>query len=308
MNKETKNKVIGYSSLTVFIVIASLYWFSLIVMHYIVGFVSLIALFIAAIILLVEEIRIEKKQLISLIISMTTIVAVIITHYIVSKNPFSYYYEEIDDGVKITGHRYRIANNYGDFSIEIPLEINGKKVKVIGKRAFAGSQNAFRVIISDNVEVIEEEAFLSANTSYVTLPKSISYIGDKAFAYTHINSIYISDNVEYIGAEAFRSIDKILLSGSNIMDEWDKSWCDKSARIYFNSVGIERIEGVYYVLHNDMTATVADMPDYSHSKMELLEKVIFNEKNYFVTTIGTYAGADTTFEEITIPSSIIKIC
>lgn len=57
-----------------------------------------------------------------------------------------------------------------------------------------------------NVTSIGDHAFYgSSNLSSVTIPNSVTSIGNKAFAETSISEIAISDNVHYVGSQAFEN-------------------------------------------------------------------------------------------------------
>ena len=63
-----------------------------------------------------------------------------------------------------------------------------------------------------SLEIIEPEAFYgcSSLTGELSFPSSLTYIGDRAFAETHISgSIYIPDSVQYIGEQAFYKCDQL---------------------------------------------------------------------------------------------------
>ncbi len=119
--------------------------------------------------------------------------------------------------------------------------------------------------------------------------------------------IFIPSSVEYIGNNALASIDNIALETSEVPSSYDSLWNGNKTNIYFNSVGIKEDNDITYVLHDDLTATVINMPKFSHSKITILEKISFNDQEYVVNTIGSNSGFNTTFREIIIPSSIIRI-
>ena len=97
-----------------------------------------------------------------------------------------YEYDVLDDGTvvitKYTG---------SDTELEIPSEINGKKVTSIGDDAFRG--------IWDN----DEQKYISNITS-ITIPNSVTSIGDGAFwGCTSLTSVTIPKSVTSIGKYAF---------------------------------------------------------------------------------------------------------
>ncbi len=303
-----KHKSVTIFIFTLFIIISLLYLFNVIAMHYIIGIVSLLLLLLLTILSANEIIEVPKKQLFCLILSLFIIAIVFITHFIVAEKPFTYQYEQTNSGIEITGYKKRVLNNYGDFYIEIPSHIKGEKVTKIKERAFLGSKDLLKLTIPDTVLVIEKEAFCSSNLRYVILSKNVNAIYERAFSNTQIDYITIPSSVEYIGSDAFSSTDIIALEMNTVHHNWDQNWCNKSSRIYYNSVGVKQDSGVVYILYNDFTSAVVDIAKFSHSMIEILEKITFDNKEYVVNTIESNAGYNTTFEEIVIPDSIVKIC
>ena len=109
-------------------------------------------------------------------------------------------YEVLDDGtVEIKGYN----GTGGD--VDIPSEIDGKKVKRIGGYAFDSDQSIESIVIPDSVESIELYAFLRCkNLTSITIPDSVISIGDDAFnECVSLKSIKIPDSVISIGYSAF---------------------------------------------------------------------------------------------------------
>ena len=97
-------------------------------------------------------------------------------------------YSVLDDGtVSIT--RYEYYNNNAT-TVNIPSEIDGKKVTSIGDNAFnyssqmtGGSSPLTTVVIPDGVTTIGEYAFSNCNVlKSVTIPESVTSIGERAFS------------------------------------------------------------------------------------------------------------------------------
>ena len=308
MERKLNNKVIGNLIFISFTLILIFYWFNVIAMHYIIGISSLLILFICGIIARNEKIIIQKKQILAVVICLFTVFVVVVTHFLVVKSPFKYYYNEVDGGIEITGYKKRIINRFNNLYINIPSHIKGKKVIKLGKRAFANSNDLFEIILPNTVEIIDDEAFLSSEISYITLSKSLKYIGENSLSYTRIDYICLPNSIEYIGKNAFDSVDIIALEWENENGIWLDNWYRKGMHIFYNSVGIVKKDAVVYVLHKDYTSTVADLPNYNHNSIRLLEKVVYENNEFIVSKIGSYAGYSTTFQEIVIPKTIIEIC
>lgn len=144
--------------------------------------------------------------------------------------------------------------------ITIPEEYCEKPVTLIMESGFeCSNDNLTKIIITKNIEVIENRAFYSCKNltfveffedikltkigdsafescyklSGITLPNSLTYIGNRAFLNTAIHQIIIPKNVDYIGAYAFsNNIENIEQSGfswnffceSTIFRDWDEKW------------------------------------------------------------------------------------
>ena len=89
----------------VFVLITILYEFSIIAMHYVFGVISYIILFVAFLISVIKKINIPYKQFFTLIASLFILIAVFVTHFIISKYPFLYKYDYTEEGIEITGYK-----------------------------------------------------------------------------------------------------------------------------------------------------------------------------------------------------------
>lgn len=144
--------------------------------------------------------------------------------------------------------------------ITIPEEYCEKPVTLIMESGFeCSNDNLTKIIITKNIEVIENRAFYSCKNltfveffedikltkigdsafescyklSGITLPNSLTYIGNRTFLNTAIHQIIIPKNVDYIGAYAFsNNTENIEQSGfswnffceSTIFRDWDEKW------------------------------------------------------------------------------------
>ena len=137
--------------------------------------------------------------------------------------------EKVDDFkinyVKYTeGHRYAAENGFADeiyfetreldngslcisdylgelssSSITIPTAINGKQVTEIDGWAFEGCTSLTSVTIPDSITKIGEAAFKGSGLTTVKLPEKLTDIGIGAFAYTPIINNQKTD-IKYIGS------------------------------------------------------------------------------------------------------------
>lgn len=106
--------------------------------------------------------------------------------------------------------------NYGDHieisdcdesaaEVEIPAEIDGLPVTVIGDEAFYLRENLTSITIPDSVTKIGERAFSDCTSlTSITLPNSITVIGNWAFLTCFsLTSITLPDSITMIGEHAF---------------------------------------------------------------------------------------------------------
>ena len=117
-----------------------------------------------------------------------------------------------DDTIKITNCNVIFESDvmYTE-DLNIPSQIDGRKVVCIGSYAFANLQHAIlNIIIPNGVTTIESHAFEECNNILcVSIPNTVTSIGEKAFynckGLTYIN---IPTNAT-IGKDAFTNCDKL---------------------------------------------------------------------------------------------------
>ena len=88
--------------------------------------------------------------------------------------------------------------------VDIPGAINGLPVTRIGANAFASRYYVTVVTIPNSVTNIGDGAFAECELTHITLPNSVTSIGDGAFAGSHLAHLTIPDSVTSIGANLFR--------------------------------------------------------------------------------------------------------
>ena len=125
-----------------------------------------------------------------------------------------YWYKILDDEtVQITSYKG------SDAEIELPSEINGKKVVGITTNAFNKCTTLTSVIIPEGIKSIGKGAFMSCtNLTNVTIPNTVTTIGESAFSYClKLTSITIPDSVITIDKSAFyncKSVASITIGNS----------------------------------------------------------------------------------------------
>ncbi len=112
-----------------------------------------------------------------------------------------YKYKVNEDGSSVTITKY--TGKGGE--VDIPSEIEGKKVTSIGDSAFSGCSGLTSVTIPDSVTSIGEYVFSRCNRlKSATIPNSVTSIGGGVFmGCGSLTSITIPDSVTSIGSYAF---------------------------------------------------------------------------------------------------------
>ena len=113
-----------------------------------------------------------------------------------------YKYTELDDGtIKIVSY---IGDSETDSGIlDIPSDINGKPVTVLGSYSFSGRRWLTGIHIPNTVKVIESYALQSNKFKSLVIPDSVVSIGEYAFTESDLEYIQLSKNLETLDKYAF---------------------------------------------------------------------------------------------------------
>jgi hypothetical protein len=94
--------------------------------------------------------------------------------------------------------------------VRIPATIQGIPVRAIAAASFAGNRIINTVEIPEGVTYIGDYAFINCkNLMRVTLPSSLTFIGESFFADSGLQSIVIPEGVTTIGRNAFSGCTKL---------------------------------------------------------------------------------------------------
>lgn len=112
---------------------------------------------------------------------------------------------------------------------------------------------AVKVNIHENTKIISDNAFVYSNgygsssdrAMVVSIPNSVTYIGDQAFGGCFVYSLTLGDNVAYIGDRAFAGAEMVTLTipknvshvGTDAFDD-----CDNLENIYWNAECVESVD------------------------------------------------------------------
>ncbi len=241
-------------------------------------------------------------------------------------------YVLLEDGTaEITGY------NGSDTELNIPAQMEGRAVTVIGRAAFRNCASLTAVRIPSSVTTIGEYAFYKCSAlSTIHCPDSVAVIGRRAFFGCQSLSIFsVPDSVVSIGSDAFSSCESLTLIipkgsyASEYQGEYgfpDVLGClfytlleDGTAKVTgytgtateltipdgFTSVG----EGAFSALSSLTSITIPDgvttIGDSAFCWCESLTSITIPDS---VTAIGDYAfvGCES-LTSITIPDSVTAI-
>ena len=217
-----------------------------------------------------------------------------------------YYYGSAGTSTDKWGAKARNPYIDGDF-----LYSDSTKTVLQG---YTGSSTS--VTIPSSVTTIGEYAFNGTKITSITIPSSVTTIGGYAFQDTKITSITIPSSVTTIGEYAFgwcQSLTSITFaSGSHLTEISDSmfSGCGNLTNITIPA-SVTRI-GNYAFRSNNLTsitipANVTSIGDEAFSQSSTLTSVTF-ENGSHLTTIGNGAfRSDYGITSITIPASVTSI-
>lgn len=199
---------------------------------------------------------------------------------------------EIDDGsVTITGSTWTAQN--APEHLEIPAEIEGLPVRVIGDVAFQFAQSK-SVHIPNTITDIGERAFSNSKIKSLIIPGTVKRIGSLAFVSCHaLDDLTIEHGVEIIGGSAFAStsIKTVVIPGSvTLIDQFAFYTCEKleTVEIHEGVIAIgERAFAQTAVQSLHVPASVSSLGSGLYYRtLYSLEITIAQESPYFTAEEG----------------------
>ncbi len=134
----------------------------------------------------------------------------------------------------ISGNEITGLTDYGKTlsALNIPNKIDGNEITGIGNRAFCDNKSLTSVTIPDSVTSIGEQAFSSSNINSIIIGNSVTSIGEAAFKWCfHLTTVIVGSGVEFMGDGVFFDCDNlesvVILEGLKIISRYMVANCDK---------------------------------------------------------------------------------
>jgi len=217
-----------------------------------------------------------------------------------SSNETKLTYTVEENSICITGYP---KNESG--AVDIPADINGKRVTSIGDEAFQGCETLSAVSIPNSVTSIGKFAFNGcwALTS-ITIPSSVTTIGDTAFINCDgLTKVTISNGVKSIGKNAFMTCRHLLnvQIPSTVTNIGFNAFVDCPALL---SISVDSENAQYSsvdgVLFNKSQTSILKYPEGKEGSSYIIPAS--------VTNIGEFAFSNCKLlTDMTIPSSVTNI-
>ena len=230
-----------------------------------------------------------KKRVLSFVLALTMICALIpgvASAYSGTQYGDLYYEINNDNTVTITDCDESAVN------VDIPAQIDGKKVTSIGYRAFYACFSLRSITIPSSITSIGDYAFTSCiYLENITIPDSVTSIGNWAFSYCdRLMSVTLPESVTSIGERAFydcNSLTSVTIPNS------------------VTSIGDSAFSGCNSLTSVTIPNSVTSIGDSAFSGCNSLTSVIIPNS---VTSIGEHAFTNCyRLETITISYSVTSI-
>ena len=248
---------------------------------------------------------IKKRKLVGILPAAASAAILLACAFLFFITPYTY--EKNSDGYTVTGTR-----NTG-LNVNIPAQHNGEPVTEIGDRAFL-NRDFKKVTLPDSITRIGESAFGACwNLRRVEIPEGVVEIGKNAFASSYyLHSVTISDSVKIIGEGAFRNCDNLevvnLGNGVEIIGEYAFEDCTRLLSSPLPD-SLKSIGSFAYAKCTALSELVipadAAIGEYAFAECRMIKSIIIEDG---VTSIGKAAFTSCHgVESITIPASVTSI-
>ena len=114
--------------------------------------------------------------------------------------------------------------------LTVPAEIDGIAVTSIGDRAFDYSSPT-SITLPDSITAIGDKVFYCCSSlTSITLPKFLASIGDEAFSYcSSLTIIALPESLTFLGKDTFKDC---TLTLAIPRDSWLEQWCKENGLRY----------------------------------------------------------------------------
>ncbi len=225
---------------------------------------------------------------------------------------FLYKYNSTYQGIELIKY-------YGkEESVNIPAEIEGTPVMVIGVGCFSKNKNLKELFMPNTVTVIRTKAFYECSElENISWSENLKNIGRQAFSYCNIKSVFMPDSLTFLGDEAFtdcQALEEVTCSNNltelngtflrcrnlKIVQFPNSPQFTKIGRGAFSGCTIEKIE---------IPASVTEICEYAFSSSVADSNVmeLIFPKDSKLKKIEDYAFKYCSFNKVTLPASLEEI-
>ena len=204
-------------------------------------------------------------------------------------SPITYIFEENETGWTITGYEGD-KNNLPEIVI-LPGEKDGEPVTAIASYAFLGCSRLTGVTIPDSVTAIGDATFYGCGLTSLTIPESVTSIGESAFySCSSLTEVTIPNGVTHIGDSAFM---------------WCRGLTEVSIPECMTAIGNSVFSGCSSLTGVTIPESVTSIGNSAFSYCSSLAGVTIPES---VTSIGESAFYScSSLTEVTIPNGVTHI-
>jgi len=218
-----------------------------------------------------------------------------------------------------TGTITNYYNNEGNNSanpacpkaVDIPSTIGGVPVTIIGNASYPGaftSKNLTSVTIPNSVTSIGDSAFYNNQLTNLTIPSSVTSIGNAAFSDNQLTNLTIPSSVTSIGNAAFSDNQLTSLTIPNSVTSISNYAFSNNQLTSLTIPSSVTSIGAYAFSDNQLTSltipnSVTSIGYGAFSDNQLTSLTIPSS----VTSIGNYAFSNNQLTSLTIPSSVTSI-
>ena len=206
----------------------------------------------------------------------------------------------------------------------VKSQTGANHVKTIGERAFCDCSSLFDVRFSNGLTSIGKNAFHGCTKlENLTLPAKLASIGDFAFAYSGLKTLTVNMTTPInINANVFTGVDLsqcTLYVPKGCKDAYKNAdvWKKFGTILEIGEVPVEpittgqqKIGGLWYDLHEDLTATLLKHDDNKNlsGAITIPASVTFGKYTYIVNDMENYVFAScSSITSVAVPNTITEI-